>query len=165
MNTPKIPPLISPLIGAWEFLPRPRPLQEAAEWRQLGKLFTRHHWHLEPALEQRFRANREAMVVTTPDRVICFVNQLVSRMTGYAPAEMMGKTPALLQSPTTDPAARLRIRTALQEGQSVQEQLFNIRKDGSPYWCSIEIHPIQNPTGKLVHFVAFEQEISAPGIV
>ena len=164
MNTPKTPLLISPLTGAWEFMPRPRPVQEAAEWQLLGKFFTRHHWHLEPALEQRLRANQEAMVVTTPNRVICFVNRFVSRRTGYAPAEMIGKTPSLLQGPTTDPAARLRIRTALQRGQPVQEQLLNIRKDGSPYWCSIEIYPVQNPTGKLVHFVAFEQELSTPGV-
>jgi PAS domain S-box-containing protein len=98
-----------------------------------------------------------AVILTDPARRILWVNEDFCHITGYAPAEAIGKVPgALLQGPKTEQEAVNRIRKGLNQKISLREQLTNYRKNGEPYLCRLVIHPVFDAKHELTNFIAFE---------
>lgn len=90
-----------------------------------------------------------------------WVNEGFTRHTGYALADLVGKTPgAVLQGPGTDPAAIERIRRCLKEPLPFAATLLNYHKSGQKLWFSMDITPIHNDAGQLTQFIAIQQDIS-----
>jgi PAS domain S-box-containing protein len=80
----------------------------------------------------------EAVVITEaqlelPGPRIRYVNEVFSRMTGYAPKEVIGKTPRIFQGPRTDRTVLERMRRQLAQGRELQGGTINHHKDGSIY--------------------------------
>ncbi len=95
-----------------------------------------------------------------PGPRILFVNDAFERRTGYTRAEVLGRSPRLLQGPKTSRRERDRIRVALQAGQPVQAELLNYTKAGEEFWIEMEIVPVLAPDGTVSNFVAVEREIT-----
>ena len=95
-----------------------------------------------------------------PDFPIIYVNSGFVQITGYQPAEVIGRSCRFLQGPKTDPAANAEIRSKLQQGQPCQVEILNYRKDGTSFWNSLTISPIQNEHGVLTHFVGIQSDIT-----
>lgn len=102
----------------------------------------------------------EAKHIDAPGPELLYVNQAFTRITGYDLAEVLGRTPRLLQGPKTDRSQLDKIRTALSKQQPVQVELLNYRKDGSEFWVELNIVPITNKSGQLTHWVALQREIT-----
>ena len=107
----------------------------------------------------------DAVIVTTtliddPEPCILYVNQAFTRMTGYSAQEVLGQSPRFLQGPKTDRATLDRIRSALSTKQPIQVELINYRKDGSEFWVEIGITPVADATGKYIHFVGIQRDIT-----
>ncbi len=102
----------------------------------------------------------EAEPIDLPGPRIIYVNEAFTRMTGYTPSEVIGKTPRILQGPKTDRAQLRRIHQALQTWQSVRVELLNYRKDGSQFWVEFEIVPVADDTGWFTHWVAVQRDIT-----
>jgi PAS domain S-box-containing protein len=105
----------------------------------------------------------DAVVVTDADLEppgprIVYVNPAYTRMTGYAPDEVLGRNPGLLQGPDTDHAALARIRAALRRGEPVREELLNYRKDGTPFWVEISVVPVRDAQGRITHFASAQRD-------
>lgn len=94
-----------------------------------------------------------------PGPAIVHVNEAFLELTGHARETVIGRTPRLLQGTETSRLSVLNIGRALRRCEPVVECLINYRADGSPYICSLEIHPLYGSTGRLEHFVAFEREV------
>ena len=92
---------------------------------------------------------------------IVFANQAFEALTGYSQAEILGQTPRLLQGPDTDSATLNRIRLAVDRGESINEELLNYGKDGTPYWIEISLSPVRSASGTVTHFVAVERDVTA----
>lgn len=149
-----------PIWSGWEFMARRVQSTTTDEINELEQLMKQGQWQLTAELRQALGRRDQAVVVTDHRRVIQYVNKSFVRMTGYKAKEIVGRRPDFLQGAGTDPATRLRIRTALASAQPAQETLLNYRQDGTPYWCDITIFPVLNSQQELVNFVAFEQEIN-----
>ncbi|ARV58210.1 hypothetical protein BZZ01_05785 [Nostocales cyanobacterium HT-58-2] len=102
----------------------------------------------------------EAEPIDSPGPRIVYVNPAFTRMTGYTPEEVTGKTPRILQGEKTDRAALDRIRTALKNQDSVSVELINYTKDGRKFWAEMSIAPVINETGLVTHFVAVQRNIT-----
>ncbi len=102
----------------------------------------------------------EAEPVDQPGPRIVYVNPAFERMTGYAPAEVLGRTPRVLQGPGSDRAALDRIRTALKSWKPSREVLLNYRKDGSPFWVDLSIVPIANEDGWYTHWLSIQRDVT-----
>jgi len=101
----------------------------------------------------------KAIIVTSPNQVIEWVSSGFQKMTGYAPIEVIGKSPSFLQGKDRDETHdRVEIRKAITEVKPVQAKLLNYRKNGDPYICELDIHPVYNDKDELVNFIAFENE-------
>jgi PAS domain S-box-containing protein len=107
----------------------------------------------------------ESIVITDaqldlPGPRIVFVNPACTKMTGYTLAEVLGKTPRILQGARTDKAVLARLRATLARGESFRDELINYRRDRSEFYSEIHIAPIRDPAGNVTHFVAIKRDIT-----
>jgi diguanylate cyclase (GGDEF)-like protein/PAS domain S-box-containing protein len=90
---------------------------------------------------------------------VVYVNAAFTRLTGYTPEEVLGKTPRILQGPKTDSETRQRIRDALVLGQPVRVEILNYTKTGAEYWLDLSIVPLRE-AGAVTHFAAIGRELA-----
>ena len=102
----------------------------------------------------------EAEPVGEPGPRIIYVNEAFTTTTGYTMAEVLGKTPRLLQGPNTDPVAKRKIYDALVQWQEVRVELLNYRKDGSEFWVELNIVPVDDGHGNWTHWVSIQRVIT-----
>jgi PAS domain S-box-containing protein len=95
-----------------------------------------------------------------PGPHIVYVNAAFERMTGYQLAEIKDRSPRLLYGPETDPAATARIRTEINQGRSVAEEMLHYRKDGSSFWTQVRITPVPDTTGRITHFISSQIDVT-----
>jgi PAS domain S-box-containing protein len=117
-------------------------------------------------LESAVENTQDGILITEAKHIdasgpeLLYVNQAFTRITGYDLAEVLGRTPRLLQGPKTDRSQLDKIKTAIQEQKPVQVELLNYRKDGSEFWVELNIVPISNKSGQVTHWVALQREIT-----
>ena len=85
----------------------------------------------------------EGMLITDAHSRIIAANPAFSRITGYSPAEVAGRSPALLNSGRQDAGFYRRMWSTLASRGKWQGELWNRRRDGSiyPEWLSITAVP------------------------
>jgi len=91
---------------------------------------------------------------------IVYVNEAFVRETGYAPHEVLGKNPRMLQGPRSDPETKNRIFKALGEWKHIREEILNYRKNGEEFWQELNIFPIANESGWFTHWVSIQRDIT-----
>ena len=98
----------------------------------------------------------------SPGPVIMYVNPAFERHTGYSSAEVIGKTPRLLQGPLTSRTELKKIANALQEWRSVKVELANYKKNGDLFWVELEITPVYAEGSTLcTHWIGVQRIITA----
>lgn len=105
---------------------------------------------------------QHAVIVTDaeldpPGPTILYVNPAFTRLTGYAPEEVVGRSPRLLQGPGTDRVTLRAIGSALRRGEGGRWRLLNKGRDGVPYWAELRIAPLPGPDGAVDQFVGFQR--------
>ncbi len=103
----------------------------------------------------------EAMIVTDARRRIEWVNEGFTRITGYEPDEVLGRTPEeLLSGPETDPAVRGYVAQRLKAGKSARAEVLSYGKNGRTYWAAKEIRPLFDDDGRLVNFLSVQTDVT-----
>ncbi|MGM0635173.1 MAG: PAS domain S-box protein [Bacteroidota bacterium] len=98
--------------------------------------------------------------IDQPGPKILFANQSFCEMTGYTEAELMGKTPRILQGPKTNQQQLKNIREALEANKAIEVDLINYKKNGEEFWVNINISPVLDHTGNCTHYIALEKDIT-----
>lgn len=116
-------------------------------------------------LETVITSASEAIIITKadldePGPEIIYVNPAFTDMTGYAPEEVIGKSPRMLQGPDTDKNALAHIKSQLMQGTPYRGEIINYGKSGAPYWVGVSIMPIRNHEGVITHYAALERDIT-----
>lgn len=91
---------------------------------------------------------------------IVYVNPAFCEMTGYAPEDLIGKSPALLQGPETDQNVLDRLSEEIPEGKLFHGKTINYRKDGSTFAMEWKIAPIRTGTENITHYLAIQRDVS-----
>jgi diguanylate cyclase (GGDEF)-like protein/PAS domain S-box-containing protein len=102
----------------------------------------------------------EAGPIDPPGPRIVFVNEAFEQRTGYTRAEIVGRTPRVLQGPGTSREELDRIKCALRRQEPVRAELLNYGKGGQSYWLELNIVPVTNEQGQLTHWVSVERDIT-----
>lgn len=101
----------------------------------------------------------ESEPIDEPGPRIVYINEAFTRMTGYCPEEVLGKSPRFLQGSKTKRASLDKIRAALSTFQPVVVELINYHKDGSEFWVEVSIVPVVNGTGLHTHWVSVQRDV------
>jgi PAS domain S-box-containing protein len=118
----------------------------------------------EAKLRQLSRAVEQSpasIVITNPAGDIEYVNPKFVHVTGYKLAEALGKNPRILKSGETGPEAYRELWETITAGKEWSGEFHNKKKNGELYWERASISPIRDLTGRITHFVAVKEDITA----
>jgi two-component system, cell cycle sensor histidine kinase and response regulator CckA len=102
----------------------------------------------------------EAVMMTTVDGRIIYVNPAFERVTGFSSAEAVGRTPSILAAERQDRAVYHDLWQTILRGEVWRAEITNRRKDGTPFTWEEAITPIRNERGRLTHFIAVGEDVS-----
>ncbi|MEX1138427.1 MAG: PAS domain S-box protein [Bacteroidota bacterium] len=111
---------------------------------------------LSNAVEQ----SADAVFVTNLDGTIEYVNPAFESITGYRRVEVLGKTPALLNSEDHDERSYQSMWNQVRSGETFRATIFNRRKNGEKYFVEETITPVRDSQGAITNFVATLRDIS-----
>lgn len=112
-------------------------------------------------LSQAVEQSPTAVVITSTQAKIEYVNPEFCRSTGYTKEEAIGRNPRILQSGKTCFSTYREMWDSLQAGNVWRGEFINRRKDGSLYVEAAVVAPMYNATGDVTHYMAIKQDISA----
>ncbi len=111
-------------------------------------------------LAQAVEQNPLCIVITDAEGCIEHVNPMFTRVTGYAPAEVIGQTPRLLKSGLTPPERYSELWETIRTGRVWHSEIRNRRKNGEIYWGAISIAPVADENGQVTHFVSMTKDLT-----
>lgn len=107
---------------------------------------------------------KDAILITEAEPIdgegprILYVNEAFTKVTGYEAAEVIGKTPRILQGEGTDRKELERLKKALKKWDSCEIEILNYKKNGEPFWNNFTISPVTNEAGCYTHWVAVQRD-------
>ena len=102
----------------------------------------------------------DGIMVTDANNTIIEVNPAFSRITGYAPSEVLGRTPQLLSSGQHDPAFYATMWASIHEQGHWDGEIWNQRKNGEVYPETLSIAAMTNEAGQLTHYIGVFSDIT-----
>jgi PAS domain S-box-containing protein len=116
---------------------------------------------LKMAIEQ----SNESIIITTAQLdptgpQIIYVNPAFTKMTGYAPEEVIGKTPRIMQGPKTDRSVLGQLRKDCAAGKVFHGEMINYRKDRSEIHLEWNVGPVRNERGEVTHFAVAQRDVT-----
>jgi two-component system cell cycle sensor histidine kinase/response regulator CckA len=118
-------------------------------------------WLLTAALGQV----RESVIITDtdldePGPRIVYVNPAFTKMTGYEPEEVIGRSPRFLQGPKTTRKTLDRLRAQLEKGERFEGEDINYKKGGAEFFIDWYIEPLRDAAGDIVYFLAVQRDVT-----
>lgn len=121
------------------------------------RLKNRHLLHLQ---EAALRAAANVVVITDRAGAVVWTNPAFTRVTGYAPEEVLGQNPRVLKGEPQSPEFYRELWSTISSGQVWHGEFRNRRKDGSPLIEDATITPVCDERGGITHFIAVKQDIT-----
>jgi diguanylate cyclase (GGDEF)-like protein/PAS domain S-box-containing protein len=113
-----------------------------------------------------FNAVQDALLITLaepiapPGPVIVYANATLSEQTGYAPHELLGRSPRMFQGPGTDLTVTSRFREELRQWHHCEMEVLNYSRDGKPIWIDLKVAPLADAGGWYTHWVSVQRDVS-----
>ena len=104
--------------------------------------------------------SEEAMIISDARNDIVSVNRAFSRITGYAPEDVIGKNPRILSSGMHKPEFYKSLWSEIQATGHWQGEIFNKRKNGEVYPEWLSISTAKNALGEVTNYVAIFMDIT-----
>ena len=101
-----------------------------------------------------------AIAITDLAGRILYANRCYQEVSGYPLSELLGRTPALVQSGETPAEVYRGLWGAITNGCVWEGVLKNRRGNGETYWAKQVITPVRNAAGELVNFVAVQEDVT-----
>ena len=97
---------------------------------------------------------QSGMTITDADQKILQVNKAFTQITGYAPEDVIGKTPAILKSGIQSATFYHNMQATLKERHYWSGEIYNRHKDGSIFPEYLTIQQVLDDDGKIIYYVA-----------
>ncbi len=102
-----------------------------------------------------------AVFITDSDGNIDWVNEAFTRLSGYTLEEVCGKTPRVFKSGKHETVYYQKVWQEILAGNVWRGEVVNRHKDGRLYTVNQTITPLLDTQGKVSHFVAIHEDITA----
>ena len=107
-------------------------------------------------------ATSHGVAITSEKGNLVWANAGFTQLTGYALAEVMGKNPRFLKSGQQPDEFYRHLWKTILNGEVWRGDLVNRRKDGTFYYERMIITPVHaDGGGKITHFIAFKEDVTA----
>ncbi|MBI5752796.1 MAG: PAS domain S-box protein [Hydrogenophilales bacterium] len=107
-----------------------------------------------------FENSREGVTITDAGRNIISVNRAFTEITGYAPREVIGKNPRILQSGRHDAAFYQAMWAAIREKGHWSGVVWNKRKNGEIYPEILNVTEVRDAHGLPLHYIGVFTDIT-----
>ncbi len=94
------------------------------------------------------------------DNPIVYINSGFETITGYSPAETVGRNCRFLQGEETREEPVAVLREAIENERPVAVELRNYRKNGTMFWNRVTVAPVYGDNDELTHFIGFQEDVS-----
>jgi PAS domain S-box-containing protein len=117
-------------------------------------------------LESVITNTKEAILITEAETFdhlgprILYVNEAFTEMTGYTAAEVIGKTPRILQGPNSDKEELARLKRSMRNWEACEITTINYKKNGEEFWVNFSITPVANEKGWYTHWISIERDVT-----
>ncbi len=112
-------------------------------------------------LSRAVEQSGSTIVISDVDGNIEYANKKFSETTGYTLEEAIGRNPRVLKSGYTSSDEYKKLWDTILAGGEWRGEFHNKKKNGDLYWESATISPILNESGKITHFLAVKEDITA----
>ena len=119
-----------------------------------------HSWQDLKIFELAIENAYDHIIITDPKAKILYANEAVTRVTGYFPEEIIGKTPNLWGGLMPKPFYIKFWKRLLEEKKPFIGEIRNRRKNGETYYAEIRVTPVLSRFGKVKFFVGIERDIT-----
>ncbi|HAT2073396.1 TPA: diguanylate cyclase [Legionella pneumophila] len=124
--------------------------------------------NIERAKLQLIDETSDMVIITKADPLdapngpeVVWVNNAFEKISKYKANEIIGQTPRILQGKETNQNTLKMIREAMKAQTSINVELLNYTKDGTPYWINFSIVYLRDGQGNLCYLGAIERDITA----
>lgn len=117
-----------------------------------------------PALSAALNAASCAIVIADakkPDFPLMYVSKAFEAITGYTPAESLGRNCRFLQGTDPHQSELKTVRKALKERKSCEVVLVNYRKDGTRFRNELRLAPVFDDHNRLTHYIGIQTDVTA----
>ena len=112
-------------------------------------------------LYQAVEQSPVSIVITDRSGSIEYVNPKFTQVTGYSAAEAIGQNPRIMKSSATSADLYRELWEEISAGGEWYGEMQNKKKNGELFWESATISPIKTPAGRITHFLAVKEDITA----
>ncbi len=127
-------------------------IRDISDLRQAEDLILLQSTALDSAATGIFIADNQGKII--------WANPSVSKITGYAPDEIIGQISEIFKTDLQEDDIRQQIPDLLSKGGVWQGELINRHKDGSTYTSEQTITPVYNTSGSVTHYISIQQDIT-----
>lgn len=110
--------------------------------------------------QEAIEAMPTGVLLTDAKRRILYSNPAFARLTGFAPAEVLGRNCNFMQGPLTSAAEIAAMRRAFEEGVAYQGEVVNYRRDGSVFWNHVSITPVRDAAGRITNYIGVQIDVT-----
>ena len=101
-----------------------------------------------------------AVILTSMDGTIEYVNSRFTEMTGYSLEDVTGKTPRILKSGHTSNQDYSQMWAKISRGHEWRGEVYNKRKDDSFYWAILSITTVRDAYGVAINYLGIQEDIT-----
>lgn len=107
-----------------------------------------------------FEASSESILITDADSNVVSLNQSFTRMTGYEPGDLVGKSSALLRAGNHPEEFYDELWKTLHEKGTWRGETWNRGKNGETYPVWLSITAVRDRHGEITHYVTIATDIT-----
>ena len=114
--------------------------------------------------EEYIFEGRAIISETDTKGIIVYANRKFCEISGYTPAELIGKPHSIVRHPDMPKAAFAQMWETIKGGQYWHGLVKNLRKDGLYYWVETEISPVKDDDGTITGYIAARKPASRKNV-
>ncbi len=107
-----------------------------------------------------FTNSSEGMLITDAQAVMIAVNPAFTRITGYTSEDVLGRSPAILNSGRQDAGFYRRMWTAINSRGQWQGEIWNRRRNGSIYPEWLSVTAVRGEDGRVLNYIGIFSDIT-----
>lgn len=102
-----------------------------------------------------------SVVITDMLGYVKYVNPRFTEVTGYRSEDVLSKPSSLLNPTSLSNDTTQHVWPTIEQGKVWRGEYSNLRKNGEPFWESVQISAIRDSTGSVTHFISVKEDITA----